>query len=1159
MNPLPSTRLRQRWFPRRSRKRGAVSRILRRTLYVKLALLALLSVAVGGLYLRLGFGPLTFEHLPERVASSLAARIGPGWSVGLRNSALQLEDGSLALRATGLDIRNPEGALVLRAPDAIVSVDGWSLLSASLQPRSIEFRDLQLLATVNANGALSFSPSQELAQDPADPAAQGDTQAAPVPPPTPSAGEPALLSPVSVAVGSLLDLVAGPHGVLGMLDLARLTNARLTVVDSERRVRGVFHRVNAAFSRTETGGRRFDATLDGPQGAWRLRGEAVVEGPHGYRATFIADDAPVKDILLLSGLSAIPATTDLELSGRIDAVFADGRAKELTARLTSNGGIIEIDDKDTSPLAVEQTFIEAAWKEDTRTLALDRLELKGGDTHVRLSGELVAPADQPGWRAVLTGRGATLAGATEGDPPVRIDTLDIALAGHHGIEITSLKLRGPSADVALTGAFGRAEDPKALRLHVQATNTDVRSALRLWPEASASNVRAFLVRSLRGGTVESIDVKVDFSGAVMAKATSGGPIPEDSLRVAFKVDRGRLAVAEGLPPLVDAGVTGLVTGLTARIEAQAARVETEDGRALPASEGTFVIDDMWRDDSIAQIGFRLRGGADALGSVLRSPLIHEIAGIDVDPSTMTGQADLRVRIPLAINDIPKFADLPLMVGGTVKDLGLDKLFGKDRLESANLAISYDSGDLSIKGEGKIANSPATINVHRLRDAGGEAVVTFSLDEAARVRRGMSFGQQLTGTVGLKASVPLGKDAAPGTRIEADLARAGVNELIPGWSKPAGKPGKVSFTLVEGPSSEILDLHLDSGPVQVKGSAILSGEGSLEKAELTTFKLSPGDDMRAQIEQANGLYKVVVRGNVGDARPFTKSMSASPSRQGGASRTDLKDFDLDLALNILTGHNSEAVTNASIKASVRKETIRQLEMKGRLGATDLIARTVSGQGAARSVIVQSEDAGGVLRFLDIYRRMSGGSLVLQMSTGDGPQAGNLTLRTFALRNEPSLKRIIPTQTHVVAGRDEAGNIRPMQLDVNEVVFDKARVDFTRSEGRLDFKDAAIWGKQVGFTLSGYLDYARDRTDISGTFVPAYGLNNAFAQVPLFGPLLGGSQYEGLFAVNFRISGPASAPVLAVNPLSAVAPGFLRKLFGAGTAPETGSLPHPLPER
>jgi hypothetical protein len=211
----------------------------------------------------------------------------------------------------------------------------------------------------------------------------------------------------------------------------------------------------------------------------------------------------------------------------------------------------------------------------------------------------------------------------------------------------------------------------------------------------------------------------------------------------------------------------------------------------------------------------------------------------------------------------------------------------------------------------------------------------------------------------------------------------------------------------------------------------------------------------------------------------------------------------------------------------------------------------------SILLQAEDAGALLRFLDVYRRMVGGELTIQMSAGDGPQNGTLTLRQFQLRNEPGLRRIIPTQSQVIAGTDANGNVQATRIDLNEVAFTKARMDFTRTSGRIDFQDAAIWGAQLGFTLSGFVDYARDRTDISGTFVPAYGLNNAFAQVPLFGPLLSGGRYEGLFAVNFRISGPATAPVLSVNPLSAVAPGFLRKLFGTGGAPETGSVP-PAPQ-
>jgi hypothetical protein len=97
-----------------------------------------------------------------------------------------------------------------------------------------------------------------------------------------------------------------------------------------------------------------------------------------------------------------------------------------------------------------------------------------------------------------------------------------------------------------------------------------------------------------------------------------------------------------------------------------------------------------------------------------------------------------------------------------------------------------------------------------------------------------------------------------------------------------------------------------------------------------------------------------------------------------------------------------------------------------------------------------------------------------------------------------------------------------------------------------KDGLIYGTQIGIKMEGAVDFERDKIDMAGTFVPAYGFNNLFSQVPVFGPLLGGGSNEGLIAVNFRVGGAASAPQLTINPLSVIAPGFLRKLFGP-TAP------------
>ncbi len=118
-----------------------------------------------------------------------------------------------------------------------------------------------------------------------------------------------------------------------------------------------------------------------------------------------------------------------------------------------------------------------------------------------------------------------------------------------------------------------------------------------------------------------------------------------------------------------------------------------------------------------------------------------------------------------------------------------------------------------------------------------------------------------------------------------------------------------------------------------------------------------------------------------------------------------------------------------------------------------------------------------------------------------------------------------------------------VDGNAVGFTRLKVDFQRSGSRLDMKNATMYGQAIGLSVDGWLDYVHDTVAMTGTFVPAFAVNNLFSQVPVIGVLLGGASNEGLFAINFRISGSASTPTLSVNPLSAIAPGFLRKIFGA----------------
>jgi hypothetical protein len=79
------------------------------------------------------------------------------------------------------------------------------------------------------------------------------------------------------------------------------------------------------------------------------------------------------------------------------------------------------------------------------------------------------------------------------------------------------------------------------------------------------------------------------------------------------------------------------------------------------------------------------------------------------------------------------------------------------------------------------------------------------------------------------------------------------------------------------------------------------------------------------------------------------------------------------------------------------------------------------------------------------------------------------------------------------------------------------------------------------MEGTIDYARDQVSVRGTLVPLYGVNNMFGQIPIVGLFLGGGSNEGLLGITYEVTGSPSNPRPIVNPISAIAPGLLRKLF------------------
>ena len=348
-----------------------------------LTLVLLVGGGIGLAVLRLSNGPLQIDALSRRVAAAVAERIGPGWSIAIRGSSLELDrENALSLRFSGLDIRNPQGDLVVRAPLALVSLDPWGLLHLNLQPRSIEFRETQNPAVVHRDGSIAFAASE--ANHPVD------IEPHTLPSVDDARGK---VSPLSATVASIFGVVLDSSGIVGALDRARLTDARLRLIDDDGRERAVFARVNGLFGRDPVNGtRNFELRLDGPHGEWRFGGSLREGGAgqedteHARSGVITLDDLPVPDLLLLSGQSGLPLTTDLKLSARADVSLAGGRIKTMSAKVHTGDGTFLIEEKDFNPVTVESLDATLNWDEAGRVMSLTGLDYRGAGNAVHLTG-----------------------------------------------------------------------------------------------------------------------------------------------------------------------------------------------------------------------------------------------------------------------------------------------------------------------------------------------------------------------------------------------------------------------------------------------------------------------------------------------------------------------------------------------------------------------------------------------------------------------------------------------------------------------------------------------------------------------------------------------------------------------------------------------------
>jgi len=1143
----------------------AGERWVKRLAVVIAALMVIFAGCFGGLWWRLGAGPINLEMATPWLAAAIEENIGHGNTVEVGGTQIERAGRiRIAVRIRDIIVRDRDHVIVATAPKAEVKLSGTALLMGQLRAESLNLVDAELAVRITPDGYVTVSTgdtARPLATGVASKRQPGATpsspgQSMPVSPVAPSS--PGAQSKTTAAVPENRDAANGLLAGLDWLDSLSLTgldgqnlneiglkNGNLIVDDQQRGNKWNFENITLSLRRPSGGGVALSVGEEGSH-AWSLR-VAVGAPANGVRSVDIrADKVSTTNILLALRLKDLTYSANLPLSGELKGELGrDGLPTYFRGKITAGAGTIIDSDTPDYPMEIDSAEMNVEWDSGRRVLVAP-FKIISGPNRITLLGHLEPPNDSiPDWQLGFSGGTILLAGI-DNEPPLIFNRIAIGLrfdTDKRRVLLTQADISNGEIGIAGTGSLDYSAAPR-LTLGFAGTPMSASALKRMWPILIVPEVREWVIERVERGSLQRIEVGVN--SPVRNLSRRGPPIPDDGLAVNIVASGVSLHPVDELPSVRDADLKAHVTGRTATVTIGQAASDTPAGRKLNISDFVFEVPDMAPKPAPARVKFRIDGPVPAAAEILASDRLSEFSGTLIDPNSSKGTVSAVVTLGLPIKRELTKADTTYAITADLGGFAADRLVMNQKLEANALKVIANNGGYQVKGDVKINGQAATLDYRKPTEGDADIKLLATLDDAGRARLGFDLGPAVSGAIPIKLVGKIGspdRDSRMG--IDADLTALKLDNILPGWVKLPGKSSRAVFNVVQkAQSTRLEDIVIDGGGVSIKGSIEVDQNGDLMNANFPIYSPSEGDKTTLKAERgADGVVKVTMRGDVFDGRGFLKS--AISGREADAkSKTKNIDLDVDLKLGAVAGFYGEALRSADCKLSRRNGVIRSFALSGKLGRDTPLTGDLRGRSQGREVIyLETNDAGAFFRFTDTYAKVVGGQLQLAMdppTVEPSAKEGLINVRDFSVKGEASLDR--------VAAGGQAG----VQ---NGVAFSRVRAEFTRQNGQLTIHEGVLKGPMIGGTIEGSIDIPGNQVRMSGTFVPMYGLNNMFGQLPILGLFLGGGSNEGLIGVTYEIVGSPGQPVLRVNPISAMAPGVLRKIFEFNTGKQNNPVEFP----
>ena len=1147
-----------------------------------LAVVAVTTVFALFFAARLSQGPIDLTFLKPQLSAALSQSTGT-LEATAQGFSLQANKGKLGVIALGLEARTEAGGLVARADSAQVRLSIRHLLRGDVQATRLTITGAALIAVRDGDGKLTLRAIEQLNKQDESSSETPDDEAEDI---------------LALARTWLNSDAAGEDSPdLEVIDAMVIAQDGVT---GEELWRG---HLDAAATLTP-GIMLMRGTLDfnDLKKALPLKVSATLERKVGATADLIANNAdlavlaravrlfglnlpPVDgiftgtvEIKLNRNLKPATATIQLKADGleasfkggsriALDHVAVDAKADAVAQRITLNGlqlgnvraglfgtGVIEPASSPDLPGAfVAKGRIDHADLGYLASIIKLSDDIKGVDGDFR--ADFDASFSDFGLRKIETKLSAKIA---IDRPDIFRSPLDVSRLNLFAsydpstaeVEVNGLDMMFDNIPIAAEGTVKLGaqvmegdETLRALSANLRIGKFPSETLTKIWPVTFSTGGWAWVSKYLSNGAVDQADIKLIKQPSKPLEATGS-----------FRVSGLDVVYWDKMPKAK--GVTGI-----GRFDPNGLHIDVTHGRSVGLTVENVAIDfiDLGTKNERIKIDGRVTSEAPALLTLLDRPPLRYAQWLGVVPKQTSGSVKARLKLAFPLIDALKLDDISIDAEGTVQDAELPGVVNGWDLSANKLDIGIDKSALIVAGTGHLLNQPINF---------GGSIAFIKAEEQARftgnwvltpdVRRSLGLGstairRRLAGTTPTRFIVSARAGETYIMNLDADLTQATLLAEEIGWLKPKGAPARLRAlaTIVKGRPTRIDNIALKADDMDATATVLLDPSGTQIQSVQVDSLVGVGNDVQLQYAIGANGDQIRLSGNQVDLRPLFDVDRGKPKAKVGSADDTAPQRPLFVDVDVQ-------------HARVAKKFWLQ-DMRGRMTVTDgwptglaASARYTGGNLIAASLVdsagrirIGASDFGALMRATGASAEVKEGKAQIIVNKA---VAGALTIN-FKAKKFVLLKSAIAK----IAGGRKPAPILQMLGDGDWVQFQRMDIAGQWRAGVLNISKGRAFGNALGLTAIGTVDVNAEQINLKGAASPAYGLSRAIGSIPILGELLTGSRKEGVFAANYRVTGSLDDPNFEINPLSALAPGILREIFGAAPGKQSAEAPFNTDER